>query len=167
MRWPRFSIARLMVGVALVACDCAMLGTGHIDPALLVTIPVLQVGLFRVLPRRGAVRPFWAGFEGFGWAAVVLYYAVLRRPMFLAFDRGLFGVARLLAPRWPGLVRWLDWLLVGDGLLFGVWAWGAVLGFPLLVAAYLGGLLARRRACRKERERSLAASGPGAALAGN
>ena len=38
---------------------------------LVVFIVVLEIGLFRIVSRRGAARAFWVGFEVAGWACVI------------------------------------------------------------------------------------------------
>jgi hypothetical protein len=177
MRRPRLSIARLMAGVVIVTLDCAALRAAFpvLDLVFLVIVPVLEVGLFRMVSRRGRLCPlyvrrtksdsvgsrgfplkwcvknpgrqhsrFWVGFEAFGWSAVLVYAAGLRRPLNAGFGLGLIGAIRLCTPHLPGVARWLDFLFPGDGLPLGLLLMAALLGSPMLLLALLGGLLAGR-----------------------
>jgi hypothetical protein len=74
---PRFSIGLLMMVVLLVGADFAAVRALWDSPGpgvavALATLPTVNL-LLVVLPRlrRRAARPFWAGFEVAGWAAVI------------------------------------------------------------------------------------------------
>jgi hypothetical protein len=88
MRRHRFSIATLMLLVVLVALDCAAfraltgpqngLIANLIAYGILPMANILALGL-PPLPGGRLVgarqRPFWVGFEVFGWAALFLFSA--------------------------------------------------------------------------------------------
>jgi hypothetical protein len=154
MKRSRVSIARLMGVVAAVALNCAMLRSGLIDPGLLLMVPLLEVGLFRMISSRGKIRPYWVGFEVVGGAATLAYYAGLRDSMGIGLMRGLTHLTNWLQPTHPGFARGLFSLFMGDNLVIGMWLEALILGLPMLLLALLGGRLARRRA------RALADGGP-------
>jgi hypothetical protein len=64
------SLTPTMAVIAILAVDCAWLAPGHFYPEMLLFVPVLQFGLFRMAPGRGRVGSYWVGFQLFGWAAV-------------------------------------------------------------------------------------------------
>lgn len=70
----RPSLAWAMAVIALIAADLAALrATFPRIPnlGLVIMILVLEVGLFRMVSRRGAARAFWLGFEVAGWTYVI------------------------------------------------------------------------------------------------
>jgi hypothetical protein len=77
--WVRFSIARLMAVIVLLAVSLAALK----DPTDLkahimfnLVLALLSVGVLCALFRTSAERAFWAGFSLFGWVCLVLTLAV-------------------------------------------------------------------------------------------
>jgi hypothetical protein len=67
-----FSLGRTMAIVAVLAVDCALRSSGcTFYPEIVLFVPVLQIGLFRVVTRQGRLRRYWVRFELFGWAAVL------------------------------------------------------------------------------------------------
>jgi hypothetical protein len=91
MVFPRISIARLMIIVAIVAADlAALLATlpAIPNPGLALMVVILEVGLLVAVARRGAARRFWVGFEAFGWSYVLACFFFNRTAWRLA--RGLF-----------------------------------------------------------------------------
>ncbi|MBX6312043.1 MAG: hypothetical protein IRY99_03855 [Isosphaeraceae bacterium] len=130
----RRSIARLMAAIVLIALDCAALRLTApvIYPAHCLMVVVLEVGLFRLVSRRGAIRPFWVGFEVVGWAWVIGGYR-LYRPLdiWIANNDYIMG--------WFDVLH--DW---GDFLLpLALLALCVISGLPALVTALAGGLLTR------------------------
>lgn len=79
----RFSNARIMIIVAIVAVDCALLrvtSTGGRDDgsmaqatSLLIMSNILALGFFRILARRGERHPFLTGFVGSGLVGMLIY----------------------------------------------------------------------------------------------
>jgi hypothetical protein len=162
MRRPRLSIARLMAVVLIIALDCAALRAAFpvLDVAFLVVVPVLEVGLFRMISRRGRVHPFWVGFEASGWAAVLAYATILRWPITRAFDVLLVAAIRFCTPRVPGVAHGLDYLFRGDGILLGLLPLATLLGLPMLLPALIGGRLADRMTRRRSGIERIVASDP-------
>jgi hypothetical protein len=150
MKRIRLSLARIMAIVAVLAVDCALLSTCHIFyPEMLLFVPGLQIGLFRMVPGRGRVKPYWVGFELFGWTGVLAWYFGLSGPMGRCFDYSLSHLVGFLAAHYPGLFHLLKPLFNGDGLLMeaiGILLWGAIVSSPLLLIACLGGRLTLIRA---------------------
>lgn len=113
MKPPRFSVAKLMAVVSLVAVNLAaaralisydlFLLTGIALPLL-----TLQVGLHRVICRRGRVRPFWAGFIACGLGAIMSFYWALAFPNGVGryVDPGTGRVVELIP---PGSLAWTLW----------------------------------------------------------
>jgi hypothetical protein len=158
MKRLHFSLARTMAIVAVLAVDCALLSTFSTGrtfyPEMLLFVPVLQIGLFRMVPRKGRVNPYWVGFELFGWAAVLAWYLGLSEPMGWCFQYGLTHLMTYLARHHTGLFHLLRPLVEADDLLMGVIAsflWGAVVSSPLVMVACLGGRLAAFRETRRTR----------------
>jgi hypothetical protein len=158
MKRFHFSLARTMAIVAVLAVDCALLATFSAGrtfyPEMLLFVPVLQIGLFRLVPTQGRVRHYWVGFELFGWAAVLAWYLGLSWPMGRCFDYCLSHLVSYLAKHHTGLFHLLRPLFEADDLLMGVIAiflWGAVVSSPLVVIACLGGRLAAIRDTRRSR----------------
>jgi hypothetical protein len=150
-----FSLARTMAIVAVLAIDCALLSTGRaFYPEILLFVPILQIALFRMVPRQGRLRPYWVGFELFGWAAVLAWYLGLSRLMGRCFDYSLSHLMGYLSRHHPGLFDLLRPLFNGDGLLWGAIAillWGAIVSSPLVMIACLGGQLAAIGETRRSR----------------
>src|SRR5947209_3314086 len=111
MKRFHLSLARTMAIVAVLAVDCALLSTfstgSTFYPEMLLFVPVLQVGLFRMVPRQGRVKPYWVGFELFGWAAVLAWYLGLSEPMGWCFQYGLTHLTAYLAKHHTGLFHLL------------------------------------------------------------
>jgi hypothetical protein len=74
MSRSRISLARLMAIVAILAVDCALMVPGYFDLVLLTAVPILQIGLFRMVLPGGGFQAFWVGFEVFGWAGSLALY---------------------------------------------------------------------------------------------
>jgi hypothetical protein len=158
MKRFHFSLARTMAIVAVLAVDCAFLSTFSAGrtfyPEMLLFVPVLQIGLFRMVPRQGRLKPYWVGFELFGWAAVLAWYLGLSWPMGRCFDYCVSHLVSYLAKHHTGLFHLLRPLFEADDLLMGVIAiflWGAVVSSPLVMIACLGGRLAAIRDTRRSR----------------
>ncbi len=86
-RSGRVSIVTLMVVIALLAADCAILRNmfGRSDSAMLrmCTLPMVNVLVFGlylsvIRSRRGEKAPFLFGFEVFGWAALAGFFYACR-----------------------------------------------------------------------------------------
>lgn len=152
MKRFHLSLARLMVVIGIMAVDCALLARGHFYPEMLLFVPVLQFGLFRMFPGQGRVSPYWAGFELFGWTGVLAWYLGLSKSMGQSFDYALKHLVSYLSTRQTELFHQLRPLFDGEGFLMGVIAillWGVIVSSPFVLFAFLGGRLvadyARRR----------------------
>jgi hypothetical protein len=88
MKWPRVPIAGLMLAIAIIAFDLAVLGSvvegrpllglEGLEIGAIPGVTALGIGLARILLRRRRPGPFAAGFQVAGWAAVVAYLAACR-----------------------------------------------------------------------------------------
>jgi hypothetical protein len=119
IRASRHSLGWAMAVIAVIAADLAALrATFPRVPnfGLVLMILVLEVGLFRLASRQGAVRAFWIGFEVAGWVYVIkcsvfawtvwrlsrsLFEShVLKKPISLPFEMNQFllfaGILQLL-----------------------------------------------------------------------
>lgn len=142
----RFSIARLMHGVAVVAFPAAILaGTIHgrpilglgygLDCGLMASVPVL-VALSPATARRGRDRPFVLGLVAAGWAAVVGYVALC-----------MLGPEVVMRPIRYYLNEIEPRFLDADTLplyALSLTIVGLILATPQFLVALAGGLLARR-----------------------
>jgi hypothetical protein len=142
MKRFRISLARVMAIVAVVAVDCAMIAPGYFDSGLIAVVPILQVGLFRMVRSRGGLRLFWVGFEAFGWSGTLAYY-VLRRPIWGYLSEVHPYVLSLLPARHHGSY-FNGYVFIVEILLICI---------PLVMLALIGGCLtenlARSRRLKK------------------
>lgn len=72
---PRFSIARMVVFVAVIGLGLAAIRSptgGWLLVAELLTVNLLLASILGALFRKGSARPFWIGFLVFGWSFAVL-----------------------------------------------------------------------------------------------
>ena len=144
---PRFRIGWLMVAVAIAALDFAAISAGFrknpggFDFLVLGALPmanVLAVGIL-IGRQRPESRPFLLGFEAFGAVALVLYFAFvclspdLEGPLhrYLAVTVG--PLIMLVEQNYPSLLHLIS--------LIGI---AAMLGWPQVAVALLGGFLFRR-----------------------
>ncbi len=158
MRMPRFSIAALLAGVAIVAINLALARFAYaFNPGLLIggALPCLslQWAACSLICRRGPARVFWFGFALFGSIMASLFVEAMRFPE-------LNGVTstgvRVKRPGSPLYAIWMSYdRFAGDriGLHFSdnpdpnspvimairVVLWAA----PQLLVAAIGGLAAR------------------------
>ena len=99
MKRPSFSIAEMMVIVAIVALDCLVIRMarwGQAIPYLVLGGPLMQIalviGLFIMIRRRRRIEkplPFLVGFEVGGWVGHLIYVVLcLHAPS--SIDRHLF-----------------------------------------------------------------------------
>ncbi len=141
---PRFTIARLMLTVAFVAADAALLrSTSDLDPGAMLLVPALQAALLLAFPTAGGRRPFWVGFLATG-SILLLLYSGVRGPFHRPFDRWVDDVLRSLLGRgfFPP-----EFLIRGRVSTMGIVM--AVVAPPLLALPALGGLAARWYARRR------------------
>src|SRR5688500_17661561 len=104
---PPTTIARLMLAIAFVAVDAALLrSVNDYDPGALVLVPALQAAVFLAFPPGGGRRPFWVGFLATG-SALLLLYSGVRGPFHRPFDRGCSEVFMFLHGR--GYWEWEFW----------------------------------------------------------
>jgi hypothetical protein len=158
----RFSIASLMAVVLCVAVNIAALRWLLSLPpvwlaGLLLTVPLLEVGVWRLVRRNGRARAFWAGFVACGMAATSTFaWAMLTIPTI-----GLNGKTRVYFVEYPGSWIWSVWenyashtsralgpLLESVGVYPGMpivpWVLGVLLwSLPQCAAALGGGILAQ------------------------
>jgi hypothetical protein len=131
-----------MVAVAIIAIDLAYL-EGRIDINFLVAVPVLQVGLFRVVSSRGAFSPFWSGFELFGWIGVIVFWLGVG-PIWLRFlDQQLNDSITMIAQRRPDIASAVAMVVFCEGTpikdtLPGVLPESWIAGMPILTLALIG-----------------------------
>jgi hypothetical protein len=130
--------------VSVIAVDLALL-RGPVDLNLLVAVPVLQAGLLRVVSTRGTIRPFWVGFEAFGWAGVVAIRLGAGRLWYPFVEERIIDVIRVIEASRPGLGRPVGAFVLGDDTLVGLIPISSVAGLPVLLLALLGGRLVSRR----------------------
>jgi hypothetical protein len=146
MRIPRMTIRRAMLAVALIAVDLAYL-QGSININLLVAVPVLQVRLFSVVSSRGVIRPFWMGFELFGWAGVVVLMLGVGPLWFGFLDQQLNDAVTRIALSRPDVACVLATVLFCEGTpikdtIPGLLPEALIAGMPILLSAIIGGLIA-------------------------
>jgi hypothetical protein len=153
---PRLSIATLIVVVARVALDIAVVrafyGSRSFVPspaweALLLGVPliglVVQFGLFHLFRNRGRGRSFWAGFVVFGSVMMFIFIGTF---VFFADSMDMIP-CYWVAYYWELMGVLLDQLLPPHILARAplVWDFGAaiMLFFPQGLIALTGGLLTR------------------------
>jgi len=139
-----------MAVIAFIAADLAALRAilpRIPNPGIVIMILVLEVGLFRMVSRRGVARTFWFGFEVAGWAYVIacevfawtawhlarlLFQGyVLERPIGLPFEMNQFV---LFAGSLQLLISLAIALIVGI-LTRSAWSrWGVVRSGPEIYA---------------------------------
>jgi hypothetical protein len=103
MKFPRFSIASLLVAVAIFAIGMACLmfaSTPWAGMLLSVTLGALTLALLGVFYRRGERRAFWAGFALCGWVYMTLSFG----PWFIDHVRPRLVTANLLEWAYPQLI---------------------------------------------------------------
>ena len=152
------SLARTMAIVAVLAVDCALLSTFSAGrtfyPEMLLFVPVLQIGLFRLVPTQGRVRPLLGRVGTLRLGGCARLVLGLSWPMGWCFDYCLSHLVSYLAKHHTGLFHLLRPLFEADDLLMGVIAifiWGAGVSSPLVMIACLGGRLAAIRDTRRSR----------------
>jgi hypothetical protein len=142
MRFSRMTTRRVMIAVAIIAIDLAYL-QGRIDINFLVAVPVLQVGLFRVVSSRGALSRFWLGFELFGWIGVIVFQLGVG-PLWLRFlDQQLNDSVAMIAQRRPDIASAVATVVLYEGTpikdtLPGVLPESLIAGIPILTLALIG-----------------------------
>ncbi len=150
------SIGRMMVVALFVAIDAALLRltyrgyqTPPYDAGALMLVPAVQLALFLAFPRRAGMRPFWAGFLAAGLTGLVLYSGVRGPfrswvgPVADTADRSLLQATEFDISRLAHVDG--DRYFVPIHTSFAL----VVMGFPLLVFATAGGLLATRLAASR------------------
>jgi hypothetical protein len=151
---PPTTIARLMLAIAFVAIDAALLrSVNDYDPGALVLVPALQAAVFLAFPPGGGRRPFWAGFLATG-SVLLLLYSGVRGPIHRPFDRWCGAVFNFLRER--GYWEW-EFEFRHKVLTWGLMM--ALTGLPLVAIAVMGGLGARIYAGRKARVQTDETSG--------
>ena len=103
MKFPRFSIASLLVTVAICAIGMACLmfaSTPWAGMLLSVTLAALTLALLGVFYRRGERRAFWAGFALCGW----IYMTMSFGPWFKDYVRPRLVTSHLLEWAYPQLI---------------------------------------------------------------
>jgi multisubunit Na+/H+ antiporter MnhG subunit len=152
---PRFSIARLMVVVGVIALNIAAVralfsyGLEMFAGAALSGI-VLQIGLFRFKRNRDGRRAFWAGFVVCGLMAMIVFISAMRFPDILRRTKtgtiirtpgsSLYlicndGYANFVTDQ----IGFISNSILGDAFYLGIRA--IVWFLPQLLAAVAGGLL--------------------------
>jgi hypothetical protein len=98
------SLGWTMAVIAIIAVDLAVLRAyfpAIPNPGLVLTVVVLEVGLFRGASRRGEARAFWVGFEVSGWLYVLICSIFVRTAWRLSralFERIFLGGRPILFP---------------------------------------------------------------------
>ena len=146
MRIPWMTIRRVMILVAIIAVDIACLRRG-VDVNLAVAIPLLQIGVFRLVSSTGRIRPFWVGFEMAGWAGVIPFLLGLGQPWFSFLDEQLNNAVSRIEQTSPGVAKAAAMALICEGTpikdtLPGLLPESLVAGMPIILLALIGGLLA-------------------------
>jgi hypothetical protein len=150
----RISIAHIMVAVAFIAVDLFILRRDAIDLSLLVAVPVLEIGLLRVISSRGIVRPYRLGFVVLGWAGVVAFWLGVGSLWYPYIEEQIILALQAIEIRHPDVVRsiatvlWLENTPFKDTLP-GLVPFSLVAGLPIFVLALIGGRLAAWRAGRQ------------------
>ncbi len=169
-RRMQFRLRWLMAAVVLAAANCAVLRVSVVAGAIssllaLALLPMLDVLLPGILVtasqlrRQGACHAFLAGFEVFGWAAVLVFTEFCLSPS--AFDALSAYLQAVIAP----LERLHEsWGMKYDPEstfqeLYGLAICSAVLSFPLLIAGLLGGCLAWASGITLARSRRIVGGG--------
>jgi hypothetical protein len=147
VRIHRFTIAWLLVAIAVIAFPMALLSvvmndrpridrTGTLDMGLWLTIPVLTVYLFAAIRRRAMIRAFDFGFLAFGWAAAFVFVVTAWAcPGFMHIP--IVFYINEIEP------YFLDCDLT-ECYILSLLIQGAIFAIPQLVVALLGGLVVRR-----------------------
>ena len=95
MKTNQFSVVHLMAPVLLAALDFGLLRYPYFANKLLIfAIFALEWGLFRWASRRDE-RPYWLGFEFFGWTYVLIdlrYFAEIRHGIVQLAQRPVMDV---------------------------------------------------------------------------
>jgi hypothetical protein len=148
---PRISIGWLIVSIALLGVPLALVLNAMLYDPIYGDVPLYELGLwpglvastaasYALLRRRGNGAPFLWGFAATGWTGVLAYLACCHwRPQFLdpIFRYYLYGIE----------ADWATWLIDSPDMS-GLYALnllvlGLFVGTPQLIAAALGGLVAR------------------------
>ncbi len=137
---PRMTTRRVMSAIAIIAIDLAYLQNGLIHLYLLSAAPVLQVALFRVVSSRGVIRPFWVGFETFGWAGVIALRLGAWPSWYRFYDERINDVLYAIAHRRPDVARAVVTVLFCEGTPFqdtipGLLPESLIAGMPILFLA--------------------------------
>lgn len=138
MRRPfRSSISRWLLLATFVAIDAALLRSTRNDPGVFVLVPALQAAVFLALPRRGGLRPGWAGFVATGVLVLALYSGV-RGP----FQGRPWRWLSYANPALNRLAYSIDPQLARNGREPYVWRAISIvgIGLPMLAIAGAGGL---------------------------
>lgn len=146
MRIRRITTRRVMGAIAIIALDLAYI-RGAIDVNLLIAVPALQVGLFRVVSSRGVIRPFWVGFEIFGWVGVIAFRLGGGPLWYRIYDERINDLLNVIAHRRPDVARAIVTVLFCEGTpiqdtIPGLLPESVIAGMPILFLAVIGGLIA-------------------------
>src|SRR5690348_7467799 len=89
MPTPRVHLRTLMLVVAVVALDCALVPLAERLAGALVLGVMIQLGLFRLVHVPGWARRFWGGFTAAGVVMLVLFAAcrLVGPPVFIRWPR--------------------------------------------------------------------------------
>ncbi len=144
---PRMTTRRVMSAIAIIAIDLAYLQQGVFHLYLLIAVPVLQTGLFWVVSSRGVIRPFWVGFEMFGWAGVIAFRLGVGTLWYRFYDGRINDVLNAIAHRRPDVARAVVTVLFCEGTpiqdtIPGLLPESLIAGMPILFLALIGGLIA-------------------------
>ncbi len=142
MKYPRFTIARLMFAILVIAFNAALIrafSQGMFSGVILLFF-AMQVGLFLVLRSQGRPRRFWVGFEVVGIAVLLVLFWLesfpdsrMSRHVFVSIDLAMDAVVE--SPHTPAPVA--TFFSDHPDLLCA-----AVCSPPEFVIASLGGLFA-------------------------
>lgn len=160
MPMPRYRLRTLLIVVAVVALDCAVVPVAESLAGGLLVGLALQVGLFRLVSSRGRARRFWGGFEATGLVMLILYMVgqLVRWPVMVRWPRavlhGLNGAASHLPP--AALQWYLEHLFINPNtplrVIDVIVVFEGSYGVPMLAIAAACGLVAAlvgpRRGCR-------------------